>query len=125
MKKIFLIILSAIMTISSSMTAAKKEFPVIKYLVFEFDEKKHEESVLDYRLPQHTVPCSIGTTAGVRLIGEGDVDIISYEIWEIGGMCISEFGNEEDFIEILFKLSGDYEVRFITAEFTYIGIIKL
>lgn len=125
MKRIIFIILSIIMTISSSLKAAKKDFPVIKYLVFGFNDKEHDESIIDYRLPQQTVPCSIDSNTGVRLMGEGDVEIISYEVWEIGGMCISEFGNEEDFLEILFKLSGDYEVRFITAEFTYIGIITL
>ncbi|MDE6006517.1 MAG: hypothetical protein K2G67_03075 [Muribaculaceae bacterium] len=100
-----------------------KELSTVKYISISYEG--NEELDPPIRQHQNTVPCSIDSNAGVRLMGEGDVDIISYEIWEIGGMCISEFGNEEDFIEILFKLSGDYEVRFITAEFTYIGIITL
>ncbi|MDE6006194.1 MAG: hypothetical protein K2G67_01390 [Muribaculaceae bacterium] len=123
MKKTIIIILVALF--SSLFTQAfKKDFIVMKYILCQ-NEEEHEEQNIRTRLPQYTVPCSIDSTMGLNLMGEPSINILSYEIWEINGERISDFDDEDDFIATLLKFSGDYEVRFITAEFTYIGIIKL
>lgn len=126
MKKLMLLLLLAILTAGGLLHAAEKDVILIKYIFIEYGEGDgHNHSVHGNRLPQYEVPCSIDPSTGINLKGEGQIDILLYEIWNINGGCISSFDSEEDFLEILFKLSGEYEIHLNTDNCTYIGIISI
>lgn len=126
MKK-FLFLLLAIVSSGELLIAAYKDVYMVKYIIIACgdDKPSYEDPGDFYRLPQYEVPCSINPLTGVHLKGEGQIDILHYEIWDSNGTCILSLDNEEDFLDIFFKLSGEYEIRLITEDYTYIGIIRI
>lgn len=128
MKKILILLLLGIVSSGNSLYAAVlKDTIMTKYILIHSDENNEdfEDPPHGFRLPQYEVPCSINPLTGVHLKGEGQIDILLYEIWDSNGTCILSLDNEEDFLDIFFKLSGEYEIRLITEDYTYIGIIRI
>ncbi|MBD5205953.1 MAG: hypothetical protein HDS84_06215 [Bacteroidales bacterium] len=103
--------------------AINKNIHVIKYIYIYNGHTNPDEDPngRGARIPSHEVPCSIDSSDGIELKGEGNVDIIYYEIWQSGIGCIAKFEDEEDFLKVLFTLKGEYEIHFETANCTYIG----
>ena len=52
-------------------------------------------------------------------------EIISYDIYDVEGMLIASFGDEEGFIQALFSLNCDYTVTFTTSEYAYTGFLGI
>lgn len=51
-------------------------------------------------------------------------NFLSYEIWNAGGeICLGAFAEETAFINYLFSIEGEYQLRFITEEFSLVGNI--
>lgn len=84
----------------------------------------------DYDPPIHRSPadayiCSITPENGVEISGTTD-EIISYEIWDATGtVCIAYFTNEEEFVEYLFSLNGDFQLVFFFEDYTLTGEITV
>lgn len=76
------------------------------------------------RLPSLFVSCIIDEN-GVSFQMDTTPEIIGYEIYDSESVLIYSVGDEEDFIQTLFSLSGSYTVVFRTEEYAYIGSIKL
>lgn len=52
-------------------------------------------------------------------------DIIDYEIWNLDGeVCISITDDEKCFVNQLFSLSENCQIRFNAGEYTYVGYIR-
>ncbi|MBD5329386.1 MAG: hypothetical protein HDS03_05825 [Bacteroides sp.] len=62
---------------------------------------------------------------GVSIPGVETSDILSFEIYTPEGFCMGAFAEEPEFIQTLFSLSGEYEIRLITEEAVYIGFVEL
>lgn len=62
---------------------------------------------------------------GISINGINTEDISLYEIYDRNENCLGIFQDEEMFLEILFSLSGTYEIRFVLEEFTLTGMITI
>lgn len=77
-----------------------------------------------HRIPGSPIPCIIDEN-GVIFQMDTTPEIIGYEIYDSESVLIYSVGDEEDFIQTLFSLSGNYTVVFRTQEYAYIGSIEL
>ncbi len=69
--------------------------------------------------------CTVSRENGVEISGTTD-EIISYEIWDATGtVCIAYFTNEEEFVEYLFSLNGDFQLVFFFEDYTLTGEITV
>lgn len=69
--------------------------------------------------------CTIGEENGVEISGTTD-EIIAYEIWDAtGSVCIGYFTDEEEFVEYLFSLNGDFQLVFYFENYTLEGEITV
>ena len=65
------------------------------------------------------------TTSGVNIPGVENSEIISFEIYDLSGICMGIYSAEMDFVNALFSLSGEFEIRFVTDEAAFAGTIEL
>lgn len=86
--------------------------------------EKEEES-RGHRLPPRGIECKIDAMDGVVFFTEEQPSIISYEICDTNGCCISVSTDESEFINELFNLTGEYQIVFRTDSFDYSGYIYL
>ena len=68
------------------------------------------------------LPASI-TESGVTIERVYESDIESYDIYTPSGILLDSFGSSEAFATSLFSLEGEYELRFTTSEYVYIGYV--
>ena len=79
-----------------------------------------------HRMPAHYVPCTISDETGVNISGVETSEINSYNIYDASGEpCFASYNNEEDFVDFLFSLEGEYVIQFVTPDKTYTGFISL
>lgn len=77
------------------------------------------------KTPLRWLLCWINPTIGVQ-IENCDEEINSYEIWDASSVaCSFATTTEYDFVDTLFTLSGDYQIRFVTDDFVYEGYISI
>lgn len=48
-----------------------------------------------------------------------------YEIYDSNNTCVGAYGDEPEFIDALFSLTGEYRISLSTAEVSYTGYILL
>lgn len=65
------------------------------------------------------------TATGVTIPEIETSEILSYEIYDPSEICIGMYADEMDFIEALFSLSGEYEIRFMTDYAVFAGMIEI
>ena len=99
-----------------------KSIPIFK--VDSSPENKISTHPKHNRLPQKTLRAII-STYGIEIPGVDNNDIISFEIYTANGICMGIFSDEMDFIETLFSLSGEYEIRILTDYAVFAGIIEI
>lgn len=76
------------------------------------------------RIPSRPIECTISQDAGVTIYDCPD-EIISYEIRDVeGNACLSLSSDESDFLNDLFSLTGDFQIRFNSSDYTYIGYLS-
>lgn len=122
---LFLIMLSCTVAIAwdngHSVQLKLYSSPSVSYSEQNPDENKN---ILD-RMPTRSILCSISVEDGVSFDDGSNPDIISYEIKDADNNPVAVTGNETDFIQTLFSLSGDYVVLFRTCEYIYYGGVCL
>lgn len=82
-----------------------------------------EVSTTKHRVPGKSVLCVIEKTR-IDIPSIAIEDITSFEIYDTYGNYIASFGNESDFLEYLFTLSGIFELRFQMEGFTIHGTLN-
>ena len=91
------------------------------------DENGKHEWDIDpegHRLPSRPIECTISQDSGVTIYDCPD-EIVSYEIWDAdGNTCLSLCTDESDFLNDLFSLTGDFQIRLKTSDYTYIGYLS-
>lgn len=60
---------------------------------------------------------------GVAIERVSESEIESYDIYTPSGILLDSFGSGEEFATSLFSLKGEYEVRFTTSEYIYVGYV--
>lgn len=97
--------------------------PVIK-VPSTLEPQKNDLPEYGNRLPSRPIECTISQDTGVSISGSPD-EIVSYEIWDAeGNTCLSLCSDESDFLNYLFTLTGDFQIRFNSSEYTYIGYLS-
>ena len=60
---------------------------------------------------------------GVTIERVSESEIESYDIYTPSGILLDSFGSGEEFATYLFSLKGEYELRFTTSEYVYVGYV--
>lgn len=84
-----------------------------------------EEGDEGHRIPGRHIACSLDRENGVRFFGHETPDFIMYEIYDSNNTCVGAYGDEPEFIDALFSLTGEYRISLSTAEVSYTGYILL
>lgn len=84
-----------------------------------------EEGDHGERRPGKRLECTIDAENGVRFISGETPDFILYEIYDSNNVCTGAYGDEAEFINVLFSLTGEYLISLSTAEASYIGYVTL
>lgn len=87
------------------------------------DEKK--ETPIRQRTPSATIECVI-TQEGISVQNSSVnlADAISYELWEADAdMCVAVYSDEISFIDGLFSMTGEFQIRFIFEDYELIGYL--
>ena len=84
-----------------------------------------EEGETGERRPGKKLECTIDSQNGVRFLSGETPDFILYEIYDCDNVCVGAYGDEPEFIDALFSLTGEYRISLDTAEVSYIGYIIL
>ena len=70
------------------------------------------------------LPASI-TESGVTIERVSESEIDSFDIYTPSGILLDSFGSGEEFATSLFSLNGEYELRFTTSEYVYVGYVRM
>ncbi len=82
-----------------------------------------EEGDEGHRIPGRHIACSLDRENGVRFFGHETPDFIM--IYDNNNTCVGAYGDEPEFIDALFSLTGEYRISLSTAEVSYTGYILL
>lgn len=99
---------------------------VVKVAIDEEPDKVKEPN-RRHRIPPSPIECVI-TTDGIELmsVSESVSDVLSFEIWDAESeFCVASFSTESEFISVLFSMTGEFQVRFIFADYELVGYVKL
>lgn len=77
-----------------------------------------------HRMPPKPIYCTI-TSDGIIISSTNADDIGTYEVFDIDGVCVAIFENEQDFISYIFSTSGTIEIRFHLDEYVLHGYLSL
>lgn len=72
-------------------------------------------------MPTRPILCSISVEDGVSFDDGSNTEIISYEIKDTDNNPVAVTGDEADFIQTLFSLTGEYVIQFRTDEYVHYG----
>ena len=84
-----------------------------------------EEPEHGNRLPQKRIQCLIDPETGIEFLSTETPMLVSYELYDTEGNLINSFSCEDDFIENLFSLSGEYRILLNDTNSSYTGFISL
>lgn len=71
------------------------------------------------------LPCQISVDEGIRIPGINVSEIESFEIYDTEGNCVAAYSSEQEFIDTLPTLHGEYQLCFVTDDFDLRGWIYL
>lgn len=114
---------------SCSMAFAMNNGPSIQVKLYLSSTKSDSEPVYGedpgnyHRMPTRPILCSISVEDGVSFDDGSNPDIISYEIKDADNNPVAVTGDEADFIQTLFSLTGEYVIQFRTDQYVYCGSI--
>lgn len=119
----FLLIMSA----SVNSNASVPEETILNFSINKIEtstENKQPTHPKRHRIPSKSLNATI-SSAGIEVDGLVSSEIIYFEIYTLSGILMESYSNEIDFVQALFLLSGEYEIRIITDEDIYTGIVYI
>lgn len=128
MKHLIKICLFTMMLALLPMAATAQTLSSIFGTLSKVDRDKKENPSKRQRIPLAPIAYTISQENGLQIMSSSisTEDIIEFEICDIeSNDCIHSFSYESTFIETLFTLSGEYQIRFITSDCELIGDISL
>lgn len=84
-----------------------------------------EEGDEGNRKPSRPLTCTVDPDSGIEFLGQETPDFILYEIYDSNNICVGAYGDEPEFIDALFSLTGEYRISLNTAGVSYIGYVML
>ena len=112
---------------TAAMTGSPKQSSITIHLVKIQDEEPEiaiPTNPVGRRSNRRPLSGEISASA-VNIPGVDNSDIISFEIYTPSGFCMGIYSDEMDFIEALFSLSGEYEIRFMTDYAVFVGNVEI
>lgn len=91
----------------------------------ESEKNSNENTGVYHRMPSRHILCSISIEDGVSFNDSSNPDIVSYEIKDADNNPVAVTGDEADFIQTLFSLTGEYVIQFRTDQYVYYGSISI
>lgn len=89
------------------------------------EQDPDENKNIHHRIPSRPILCSISIEDGVSFNDSSNPDIFSYEIKDADNNPVAVTGDEADFIQTLFSLTGEYVIQFRTDQYVYYGSISI
>lgn len=127
MKKLFLILAILLFSLSSEIVYAGNLYSSYSLILIKVYNEKPDYSDppkdKGRRTPARPIACTISEDEGIttNVVIE---DIETYELWDIEGEeCIAVYANDIDAASHLLSTPGEYQLRIITNEYSYIGYI--
>lgn len=77
------------------------------------------------RVPSQRIGGIISLAEGVCINGVDTGEITLFEIYDSEGMIVASFVDELSFVDYLFTLEGEYQLRFLISDMAFIGWIEL
>ena len=77
------------------------------------------------RVPSQRIGGIISLAEGVCINGVDTGEITLFEIYDPEGMIVASFVEEHSFVDYLFTLEGEYQLRFLTSDMAFTGWIEL
>ena len=124
------LMIAAMMGVTTvAQASSAMEGRTLSLFLFKFSEDgsghpKPETNPVGDRANRRPLSGEIGAS-GVNIPGVDNSEIISFEIYTPSGFCMGIYSDEMDFIEALFSLSGEYEIRFVTDYAVFAGGIEI
>lgn len=84
-----------------------------------------EEGDEGNRKPSRPLTCTVDPNSGIEFLGHETPNFILYEIYDCSNSCVGAYGDEAEFIDALFSLTGEYRISLDTTEVSYIGYVML
>lgn len=123
-KLIVLVMLLSPMFAAAAQTS--QSVSLFKVFSSEIDDEI-EVPVKRHRLPSAPIECVI-TSDGI-CVHDSSVNLaeaISYEIWDAESeWCVASFSDESSFIESLFAMSGEFQIRIVFSDYELVGNVYL
>lgn len=130
MKRLISFVCIIIMMLSSlSVPAMADAFPapVIHVTMYLLPGNFDSEPEIDpdrNRKPSHPLQCTISRDNGIEVAGYAS-KFLSHEIWDVEGIvCMGDYSTESDFVDALFSMTGEYQIRLITEDYELIGYTR-
>lgn len=121
----FISMLLAVFLPLTSNAASKSSYIVTLQQESQDPDPEHDNNPNNkgHRMP--AVPITIVITPeGIQSPLTAD-DIISYELWNDDDTCLISMADEASFIDSLYTLSGEFMIRIITTDKSYIGYLAV
>ncbi len=76
-----------------------------------------------HRTPPMPIPCTVSEAEGITAAID-EADILAYEIWDAeGSVCEASYVEGTDAAAHLLSTPGEYQLRIVTSDYSYIGYI--
>lgn len=128
MKNLFFItilLLGMMLPMKASAASSHPTVPIIMQKSPGNGGKRDDEPQKNKRIPSAPVYCTIDF-ANQTVEGGFTSVLLAFEVWnEEGDECIAIFNNESALVEYLNTTEGDYQLRFFSESYVYIGYISL
>lgn len=106
-------------------TSAFADLTTIMYPSMSDHEENPELPSKGFRMPVAPVTCTIDIE-NYRIVTSIPYAITTYELWdEEGNSQIVSYAYDYDFIQHITDTSGEFQLRLVTDEHTYIGYLEL
>lgn len=98
----------------------------LSYSYINYDEPDPKERPAHPdRLPSQRIGGIVSLAEGVCINGVDTGEITLFEIYDPEGMIVASFVDEHSFVDYLFTLEGEYQLRFLTSDMAFTGWIEL
>lgn len=104
---------------------ATDSYQVSLYKIYADEKPQHENPDKRQRGHPAPLPCQISVDEGIRIPGINVSEIESFEIYDTEGNCVAAYSSEQEFIDTLPTLHGEYQLCFVTDDFDLRGWIYL
>ncbi|MBD5386696.1 hypothetical protein HDR70_02255 [bacterium] len=129
LNKLFIIVMSILWTNTAIADLINSDYVDVgtistSLVAFNKYDEEPEEPVKGRRIPSKRVSVRI-SQCNVAIVGVEEDEIISFEIQTPDEIPVLYTSSVCDFTNVIFSLTGEFEIRFQTLDALYIGYVQL